>query len=1304
MLASSWLRQLSRRWFPRRVERRVPVRRVRPCLEVLEDRLAPAISLTGVPDWVEQGPGPSLATQNLVNLGQSNAATGAVEAIAANPRNPAIIYAGTVNGGVWRTTDATAANPADIVWTPLTDQQKSLSISSIAFDPLDTDTVFAGTGQISAQGEGGPSIGLLRTTDNGATWTNVGNAVGNTGFAGKRVIGLVPTEIETPTGEVVVVGTMDGTMNNPAGVYSSRDGGNTWTLLSGAGGLPAGDVSSMAADPGNPNRIYVGIAGIKRFQASPNVPVGQAGIYQGIIDTDGTITWTKLDTTGIGQAALDGAGRVEVSAGAAAGNPLVAALLGPQPIDRFLGVFRSTNAGQSWRQIMNQQSVNPVMSEEAGAFQGSLHFSLQADRAAPNVFYIAGVASENYPYNGIVYRVVANDANPAKDAWTPISANVPAIPSPMNESNNTAPHADSRTMAFDANGNLLEGDDGGIVRLNNPAAKTRAWVNLSGNMRDAEMLSVGYDPSNNVVFGGMQDIGTADQQAPGNQMFVGVLFGGDGNYYQQVDTTSAANNVFRYGSGNNILSLSRRVFGNPGGSLVRTGYVSTVDGTAQGAPLRITTPVPHGLATGDFVAFDGVVGNTQTAEPPFIFQITMLNPTQFTLNGTKWNGTVGNSGFWSAFERIATLGGTAIGSPIRITTSAPHNLVSGATVSIADVAGNDQANNRSFVVTVLNPTQFTLNGTSWDGTPGTGGLYLRSQQVFMRNAIGSPNFSGLTPSDFNFFRTGAFVHSPFALNAIDPRLMMLGYTGLYEDADPDPANGLAGDVIDDITRQLPVAVSGSVTAIQYGGRRPGQPTSLTEGIAIVGTSGGQLFYRDEGATKFTQVDVPGTGAVLSIAVDPQNWREVYVVKGNEISWTPDITTTPFKDITGNLVTQIPAKPDFLPNATLLYSVTLFDDTPATAGDSIPLIGGFGGVYRLRTGVPTLSGDESWSKYGAGLPNAIVTDANYNAMNNILAAATLGRGIWAIPNVSAVAVTASGPTSAVTGSTVTYTVTVTNNGPVAATPVGLAVPVPAGLSGVTFTSTASGGASGNTASGSGPVSDTLTLPDGASVTYTIIGTVSAPAGATVKLTATATPPKDINPTPAALTASVTTMVVSPSPPPPIAPAATTIQVTTLHITPNLLNLSALVTLTAQVSNPAGSVNEGLVTFTLAGLSVQGTVQNGTANAQVAIPLLSLFFPMNIPATYADNSVPTLFGPGSTVTPVIFNLLNLLLPSVVTLTPGGGEQNVIASPFGPLVFSYLRLPTFFGSVVLETFIGAPVQAFLFGPQSQFLGSLQ
>ena len=59
---------------------------------------------------------------------------GAIQAVAAHPTNPNILYVGTANGGIWRTNNATAASPT---WTPLTDTDKSLSIGALAFDPTD---------------------------------------------------------------------------------------------------------------------------------------------------------------------------------------------------------------------------------------------------------------------------------------------------------------------------------------------------------------------------------------------------------------------------------------------------------------------------------------------------------------------------------------------------------------------------------------------------------------------------------------------------------------------------------------------------------------------------------------------------------------------------------------------------------------------------------------------------------------------------------------------------------------------------------------------------------------------------------------------------------------------------------------------------------------------------------------------------------------------------------------------------------------------------------------------------------------
>jgi uncharacterized repeat protein (TIGR01451 family) len=107
-----------------------------------------------------------------------------------------------------------------------------------------------------------------------------------------------------------------------------------------------------------------------------------------------------------------------------------------------------------------------------------------------------------------------------------------------------------------------------------------------------------------------------------------------------------------------------------------------------------------------------------------------------------------------------------------------------------------------------------------------------------------------------------------------------------------------------------------------------------------------------------------------------------------------------------------------------------------------------------------------------------------------------------------------PGSAVPGTSLTYTITVTNSGPSVATATSITDALPAGFTGATFTSVAAGGATGNTASGSGNISDTVTLPSGGSVVYTVTGTISAAATGSFANTATVAPGAgvtDTNPT-------------------------------------------------------------------------------------------------------------------------------------------------------------------------------------------------
>jgi uncharacterized repeat protein (TIGR01451 family) len=82
---------------------------------------------------------------------------------------------------------------------------------------------------------------------------------------------------------------------------------------------------------------------------------------------------------------------------------------------------------------------------------------------------------------------------------------------------------------------------------------------------------------------------------------------------------------------------------------------------------------------------------------------------------------------------------------------------------------------------------------------------------------------------------------------------------------------------------------------------------------------------------------------------------------------------------------------------------------------------------------------------------------------------------------------NGTTSYIAGTTTTYTIVVSNLGPSNVTGASFTDNIPVGTS-WSYTSVVSGGASGNTASGSGNISDLLNIPIGGSITYTVLVTI------------------------------------------------------------------------------------------------------------------------------------------------------------------------------------------------------------------------
>jgi uncharacterized repeat protein (TIGR01451 family) len=102
----------------------------------------------------------------------------------------------------------------------------------------------------------------------------------------------------------------------------------------------------------------------------------------------------------------------------------------------------------------------------------------------------------------------------------------------------------------------------------------------------------------------------------------------------------------------------------------------------------------------------------------------------------------------------------------------------------------------------------------------------------------------------------------------------------------------------------------------------------------------------------------------------------------------------------------------------------------------------------------------------------------------------------------------GKTAAVPGSQDTYTIVVTNLGPSKVTGAVIHDSFPSAFTGVTYTASTSGGATGFTAYGSGNINNTVAMPPASSITYKVTGTISASATGSISDTATVTAPSGV----------------------------------------------------------------------------------------------------------------------------------------------------------------------------------------------------
>lgn len=611
--------------------------------------------------WRAIGPGPAHNGQveNITN----REVVGAINAVATHPTNAGIVYVGAVNGGVWRTANATAAAPN---WVRLTDSLGSLSIGAVELDPTDAQarTVVAGTGRNSSLSrDGGALIGLLRSTDEGATWTVLST------LANREIHGVAPR------GAVLVAATDNG-------IHRSINTGNSFTLLSGAGGsgLPAGATLDLAGHANAPAVLYAAVTG------------GSArGIFR---SADTGATWTRVSDAAV-EARMNvgtaGTRRTELAVGAA-GQVFVVVV---SDTGRASAVFRSANGSAPWVDLGVPETTeqNGVQFGMHPGGQGSIHLSIAADPSNDQLVYVGGdrqpyfgegvSGSSNFfpnsigarDYSGRLFR--GDASQPAESRWIPLTHS--------GTPNNSSPHADSRDMAFDAAGNLLQVDDGGIYKRTQPATTAGTWLSINGDLQTTEYHGIAWDAVSDRVIGGAQDTGTTQLRTPGSPIF-DSLSTGDGGDVVVEDRSSTVSST-RYTSFQNLSSLRRRSFN---ASNVQTANVAPARALLNGSPAltaQFYTPlsVNHASATRLIIgASNGVYESLDRGDS--IDRISTARINGFNGDPVVY-GVDGNAGFLyfgagtglhlrpsdaGALEQIATLPATVVDVSVDIT--APEQM------------------------------------------------------------------------------------------------------------------------------------------------------------------------------------------------------------------------------------------------------------------------------------------------------------------------------------------------------------------------------------------------------------------------------------------------------------------------------------------------------------------------------------------------------------------------------------------------------------------------------------------------------
>ena len=267
-----------------------------------------------------------------------------------DPATPSTFYGFNPLQGFLKSTDSA------VTWVPagggLPSGVIAPSVGPIAFDPVATGTMYAGTsaGLFS-------SGSIFKSTDGGESFSPSSNGLPTPGFPDPR-ISIVSIAVDPVTPSRIYAGV------SPVGVFMSIDAGGNWSAVN--TGLSDVRVRAVALDRAVPTTLY-------------------AATDSGVFKT------------------LDGGAHWAIANSGIAGGPVNSIVVDPGGTDlvyavhQTTGVYRSRNSGATWSPISAglmdllpiTLSIDPITHTVYAATRNGVFQLVQAPRATPHVTWAA---------------------------------------------------------------------------------------------------------------------------------------------------------------------------------------------------------------------------------------------------------------------------------------------------------------------------------------------------------------------------------------------------------------------------------------------------------------------------------------------------------------------------------------------------------------------------------------------------------------------------------------------------------------------------------------------------------------------------------------------------------------------------------------------------------------------------------------------------------------------------------------------------------------------------------------------------